>query len=570
MTARRMTAAGRPQKSGLFRSAVLGGTAGLMALGATFAPLSAATAVMDPAVSVAPMPFAAHVSLAQAGEVTVWGAPGTVDHGQATVPASLAGVAVSQVEVTDGAVLALTAAGTVVGWGQSPARLELVPDAVRAATVAQIATNGADGTYGAAVTAEGAVLTWGLKRSYPTPLDVPAGLTGVTQVSLTDENAVALKSDGSVISWGNPAGGINDVPAGLSATAITTSRTAAFALTGQGTVVAWGGSEGGGLDLPAAVSTPGNVKAVAATVDGAMAILADDTVIAWGDGRLPHDATWAPASVMDAVPASIDGGGSSVLGMVDQDGAFHFWCVSCTGADAQEHAQPGSLAGRPVAQFSVGGNAIAAVVTTKLLRAAPPQVTGIAKVGGVLTGTPGTFSATPDSVQSQWMAGGVEIPGATAPTLTLTAALAGKQITYRSTASKAGEATISSTSTVTTVAALPPVASSTKVLKVTVTKRAAKVTISGKVTASKSPAGRAVVTIRKGNKVIVTRSVGVPSSGAVNLTVTKFAKLVATRTKATGARARTAYKGSYTVTIAYVATSAVKASQAVKAFRIKG
>lgn len=569
MRARHVTKWSRTRTPGLCRSTMLGGLAGLVALGGTLLPLSAADA--DPAASVPAMPFVAPVSLSHAGEVTVWSAAGTVDHGQAAVPASLSGVAVSQVEVSDGAVLALTATGTVVGWGESVGRLQHIPAAVTAAEVTDVATNGADGTYAAVVSSDGHVLTWGLKRAYETPLNVPAGLTEVTQVSLTQENAVALRSDGSVVAWGRSDGssaGINAVPAGLKATAVTTGSHSAFALTEQGTVVAWGGPAAGGLDLPAVVTVPGNVKAVAGTVDGAMAILADDTVVAWGDGRLPEDTTsWAPVSVMDAPPASIDGGGSAALGMTDQGGAFHFWCVSCQGPAAQEFAMPESLDGQSVAQFSVGGNYTAAVVITKMLRAATPQVAGVAQVGSVLTATPGAFSGSPTAVDGQWLSGGVEIPGATTTTLALTAAMAGKQISYRSTATKVGQTTISSTSNMVGVAVLP-VDSSTKVSKVTVAKKAAKVAISGQVTASKSPAGHAIVTIKKGGKVIVTQSVAVSSSGAVNLTVARFAKLVATKTKTKGKKALTAYKGGYVVTIAYVGTNAVKASQAVKAFRI--
>ena len=61
------------------------------------------------------------VSLAQAGELALWG--DNAD-GQLTVPASLDGVAISQVVLPDHARLALTADGRVVGWGANASRLE--------------------------------------------------------------------------------------------------------------------------------------------------------------------------------------------------------------------------------------------------------------------------------------------------------------------------------------------------------------------------------------------------------------------------------------------------------------
>jgi len=207
-----------------------------------------------------------------------------------------------------------------------------------------------------------------------------------------------------------------------------------------------------------------------------------------------------------------------------------------------------------------------AVIITKLLRADLPQVTGAARVGSVLSGVPGTFSAVPDSVTSQWLVGGV--PAGSSAQLTVTEAMVGKSISYQSTASKAGE---TKTSTSAAVTPNPPakVVSKAQVVKVSVAKKAASVTVIGKVTASKSPAGTAKVTIKKGKKTIITKTVAVSAAGAAKLVVKKFAKLVAKKLHATGEKAKTAYLGKYQVTIAYAGNTQVQASTGSGRFTIK-
>jgi hypothetical protein len=77
----------------------------------------------------------------------------------------------------------------------------------------------------------------------------------------------------------------------------------------------------------------------------------------------------------------------------------------------------------------------------------PPTIAGTPKVGSTLTGTPATFNATDGvTLSNQWLADGAEIAGATGTTFVLTGAQLGKQITFRTTAVRGGEA-VPSTST---------------------------------------------------------------------------------------------------------------------------
>jgi hypothetical protein len=459
------------KRPGLVRAAVLAGVAASLAL--TGALVSVPSAQADPAPAPAPTSDLP-VPLAQAGEVRMLGPDetniddpsccGVTFGGVMTPPDSLDGVAVTQVLFGIQAGLALTATGKVVGWGTDYAKLNKVPAEVAAADVIQIATGG---SYAGAVTRDGRVLTWGPALTHTTTRDVPEGLTGVTQLAINGQNAVALKSDGSVVAWGasdSISTGLNDVPVQLApggstkATAVAIGNGAAYALTEQGTLITWGISS---LVLPAATQVPGNVKAVAG---GGMVLLANNSL-------LKLDGKALPATVLATTPVSITGY-SNLLGVLDSAGAIHGWDRS-GGVSTLETPVLEDLGGGKVAQFVVaattagpgaegsGAGLPGAVILTKMLRAAPPTISGTAQVGSTLTGIPGTFSASPTSVAGQWLANGTPIPDATGETLSLTSAMASQQISYRSTATKTGETTISSTSDAVTVA--NPVAATVKV-----------------------------------------------------------------------------------------------------------
>jgi uncharacterized protein YkwD len=94
-----------------------------------------------------------------------------------------------------------------------------------------------------------------------------------------------------------------------------------------------------------------------------------------------------------------------------------------------------------------------ALVAAGTLTTAVPAISGTTKVGGVLTGTPGTWGPAPVTVSYQWLRAGAVISGATASTYTLVAADQGKAISVRATGSKAGYATAATTSKATTAIA---------------------------------------------------------------------------------------------------------------------
>lgn len=530
------------------------GLAGVVVAGAGWVAMPA-QAAPDPEMSVAPMPVSA-VGLARAGEVAVWGDD---SQGQLRVPAELSGVAVKQVAAGDGVVMALTGQGKVVAWGANAARLQRVPAAVSAATVTQIAMS--PGDWAGAVTSTGKVHVWGLTAMAGSPAAVPASVTGVKQLALSDQNAAAIRTDGSVVAWGRGNSGVNDVPAGLRATALSGNGSVMYALTTDGTVVGWGSDAPPVSSLPVAVRTPGNVLAVAAGLTGGgSALLADHSLVHWQSTN--GQPAYAPANMNGATAASLASGGKQV-GIIALDGTLR------NGLQGTEAAfpTPAALNGRAVAQFAIG-HENGAMVITKVLRDAAPRVVGAVKPGVTVSSVAGTFSGAPSQVRTEWLLDGAVV--ASTPTLAVTAAMAGKKLSVRSVATK-GTSTASSASVPVVVPKVvaPPavkVASRTTVSKVKVAKKAASVVVTGKVASVKSPTGRAVVTIKKGKKVVVTRGVTVPSSGVVKVTVKKFGKTAIKKTKS---KSKTGYRGKYSVSISYQGNTLVKPSSGAKAFTIK-
>jgi len=138
----------------------------------------------------------------------------------------------------------------------------------------------------------------------PVPLRIP-GLSHITAITGGYGTGYALRSDGTVWSWGDgQSGALGDgddesystVPvqvAGLEdlhITAIAAGLATGYALTGDGSVWAWGsgnvgqlGNGGTSNSLATQVSQLSNVTAIAAGGSTGYAVVGHDTVWAWGD-----------------------------------------------------------------------------------------------------------------------------------------------------------------------------------------------------------------------------------------------------------------------------------------------
>lgn len=188
--------------------------------------------------------------------------------------------------------LALTADGTVVGWGAN-AQGEAVgypsPERHRGGRVEmggrplegimEVAAGRATAySFSLALRSNGTIVAWGEGSRGETA--VPAGLTNVTAVSAGSLQGLALKADGTVVSWGwgkPPPPGLSNVVAISAAGQFGRN----LALTGDGHVVDWPVHASGVYDsqVPEGLS---NVVAVSAGWNHSLALRSDGTVVGWG------------------------------------------------------------------------------------------------------------------------------------------------------------------------------------------------------------------------------------------------------------------------------------------------
>lgn len=189
------------------------------------------------------------LALTAEGDVVAWG---WNRYRQTDVPAALDEVVVTEVAAGGRHSLALTMGGSVVGWGSNRHGQTDVPSALDGVVVTQIAAGQASPlgrhprsapSHSLALTAAGSVVGWGSNRKGQA--DVPQALDGVvvTQVAAGGRHSLALTSEGGVVAWGANRRGQADVPAALESVAViqvAAGETHSLALTADGDVVTWG------------------------------------------------------------------------------------------------------------------------------------------------------------------------------------------------------------------------------------------------------------------------------------------------------------------------------------------
>lgn len=188
--------------------------------------------------------------------------------------------------------LALQADGTVSAWGGNSQGQASVPTDL--APAVRIATNAAGS---AAVTASGQIIEW------PATGNLPSDLTDIVDVKLGRYYGLALKADGTVVSWGENFNSQANVPSDLNnVVGIATGIGHSAALLANGTVRAWGGNA-------AASSVPADLQNVVSLTGGSshlLAHLADGSIVTWGND---YDGSTTVPSDLSFI-SEISGGGN--------------------------------------------------------------------------------------------------------------------------------------------------------------------------------------------------------------------------------------------------------------------
>jgi alpha-tubulin suppressor-like RCC1 family protein len=218
----------------------------------------------------------------------------------------------------------------------------------------------------AALKTDGSVVTWGLDYAGGNSTEVAGNLTSnVTAVYSTSSAFAALKTNGSVVTWGNAyAGGDSTEVAGnltSEVTAVYSNEQAFAALKTDGSVVTWGNSFSGGDSSALAGNLSSNVTAVYSNQSAFAARKTDGSVVAWGDASSGGnfsissvDESWTPintpaygnlTSNVTAVHST-----ARAFAALRTDGSVATWGSAYDGGDSTEVA--GNLTSNVTAVYS--------------------------------------------------------------------------------------------------------------------------------------------------------------------------------------------------------------------------
>jgi alpha-tubulin suppressor-like RCC1 family protein len=316
--------------------------------------------------------------------------------------------------------------------------------------VSSATTMSAGEAHGLAIVG-GGVVAWAHNRSgelgngTTTDSAIPVsvvGLSNVVGIAAGDANSVAVLGDGSVWTWGHNATGelgngsttdrstpgpVTGLGSGAGVVRVAAGGSHVLALKSDGTVLAWGNNHSGELgngtttDSPTPVTVSGlgpgsGVVAIAGGGSFSLALKSDGSVLAWGDnvsGELGNGTTTSsptPVAVSGLGPGSgvvkIVGGGSSSYAL-HSSGALSAWGNNGAGelgdgAAPTDHHVPETVPGLPpLADIAAGDEHAVAVATsgavlswgdnllgqlgdgTMIQRKTPVAVTGLGAGSGI-------------------------------------------------------------------------------------------------------------------------------------------------------------------------------------------
>jgi alpha-tubulin suppressor-like RCC1 family protein len=262
------------------------------------------------------------MALRENGEVVYWGQENNAGDGVETVPAS-ALTGVKDIAVASRSAAVLKEDGQLVIWGISgtshPARGQ-VDDAPSTflqpgAGLQKIL---AGDTHYSVLESTGRVSQWGYHGWGLDDDDCPSeARSGVIDIEGSIGNQIALKSDGSIVVWGNDMYNQETIPTDVSSETIVGIAAGAMhylVLNNDGKVYAWGDDTKGQSTVP--IDAQSGIVKVFARRDFSFAQKASGAFVIWGDTG-HENFTAIPAEVFSGMAVDIrpDFSGTSTIGL---------------------------------------------------------------------------------------------------------------------------------------------------------------------------------------------------------------------------------------------------------------
>ena len=196
--------------------------------------------------------------------------------------------------------------GSVVAWGSY---MNTLPTSLSSG-VTEIFSN--DRAF-AAIKSDGSVVTWGLDNAGGNSSSVVGIDSGVIKIFSTSGAFAALKSDGSVVTWGQASDGgdSSSVSSNLSSgvTEIFSTNQAFAALKSDGSVVTWGGSSDyianfGGDSSSVSSNLSSGVTKIFSSVAAFAALKSDGSVVTWGANSYGGDSSSSGGTGYSGAPTN--------------------------------------------------------------------------------------------------------------------------------------------------------------------------------------------------------------------------------------------------------------------------
>jgi alpha-tubulin suppressor-like RCC1 family protein len=235
------------------------------------------------------------------GSIVTWGSNSSVKN----IPTGMHDIV--DIQCTFYKALALQSDGTLITWGDVPPG-STDYDVASATGVSSVLTNN-----WTAVVQTGSTV----KRSgYPIKL-ISGPIVDAKSVYAGDNNVVILRSNGSLIAFGNNMYGMSNVPSGLSGVKdIAIGGAHVLALKSDGTVVGWGYNGSRQLNIPYRLS---DVIAISAIGSYSAALKRDGTAYIWGQ----RQNTLSFGSKAKSI--SIAGDDEYGVAVLNNDGTVQIW-----------------------------------------------------------------------------------------------------------------------------------------------------------------------------------------------------------------------------------------------------